>query len=576
MPSGSIRDYVKLKDFTPGIFSGSMNALSAHAAVPAPLGAAQQTNTYRCIGRSAGGLFPLPANTSIYAVPLGTQDSNNGFYYPSMLGVLGPINFATPGPKNSGAFPDELIFGVGFISGIDPNFKQNNFVYSLLMSLQVGSGSPSAVQVYSSVTTPPSSNFLNGQSHAVTRVHPTDYTLPGNPVFVFDDSPTQALILYPDPANALAYSNKSWTPFQGQVVGHQGRIVTLRLLTLNHPTGSLNVNEQVNFNDPPNNNNIPISAQNEVFVPEAPSGYGAWGSMSVGELFLVKHMGGAVYVTGDIANPTITRLPAVQSTGGLISIGASTTAGFMYPTLSSGMYMWNGGNTAQKISQQLDDQFFIIPQDFTNTGVFVQCEQWQEWVVVSNNWLYDTVTGSWWRLDDQTQHFDGKNGQPQYGIPNLVFRYYARGTQDNIMYAVVDKITNQPFGSYAISQYDRNVGANSFSWQSHPIPVTTELMVDVRELVLTAQGSGEVWVTLTDSEGNIQPDGPDKFRINSPNQPQRLRLNTHAHGYNIVVQIQSFGNPQLRPPSGAGPLFPAPVVYELDIGWAESTMTARI
>src|SRR4051794_36173215 len=67
--SGSRRDPLQtldITDFTPGIYSagGSPTRL-----IPAPLGAAQLTNTYRCIGLKNGGLAPLPAIARTYNAP---------------------------------------------------------------------------------------------------------------------------------------------------------------------------------------------------------------------------------------------------------------------------------------------------------------------------------------------------------------------------------------------------------------------------------------------------------------------------------------------------------------------------
>lgn len=580
MPSGEIKQYTQLKDFTRGIYSASMRSLSSTAFVPAPLGAAQQTNTYRCIGIPTGGLAPLPGNTAIYGVPAGNQDSAS-VYYPSMLAVMGPLGTPpTPGVIAGTGNPDELIFGLNYVSSFFAGVKQNTNVYSLAMNqtLNTGLQFPPTNQIYgASVGT---ANIINGQSHAITRVHPTDYTLPGNPTLYFDDNNagglgvSSSLLAYPNPNTPTLYTNFNYTPFTGQVFGHQGRVVTLLSQYFTHPGTNLKNNEQMNFNDPPNSFTDPTTGKNQVFVPESPFGYGAWGSISIGELFMVKHHGGAVYVTGDIANPTITRLPAVPSTGGLLSLSASTPIGFMYPTQSSGVYLWNGGNTSQKISQQLDDSFYVYPQAILNTGVIVQLEQWQEWVLCTNNWLYDTVTRSWWRLDDPTQSFTSTS-PINYGVPKLVYRYFARSFFDNIMYCVVDNYQNVTSGSYAIWQYDRGVPASSYSWQSHPIPVTTELMVDVREIVVLAQGNGQVSITLTDAEGNPQSDGPNVFIINSPNQPQRLRQRTQIHGYNIMVRVQSQSQPGAQPVAPNNPL-PAPVVYEVNLGWLESTMTASV
>lgn len=553
MPTSEQIQYTRLNNFTPGIYSDSQSALTTRSATPAPLGAAQQTNTYRCIGLPGGGLAPLPGNTALYTVPNGANDSAT-VYYPTMIAVITPISTPLSPGVQTGANPDELIFGLNYVTTA-PATK--TYVYSLNMPGITGSGTPTATAIYAAT----SGTILNGQSHAVTTIHPTDYTQPGNPTFIFDANNASLCLAYPNPSALTTYGTFAWTPFTGQVLAHQGRMVTLTNSSYSHPGASLTNNEQINFNDPPNSFTDPTHIQHEVFVPETPFGYGAWGSISIGELFLVKHLGGAVYVTGDLANPSITRLPAIQSTGGLISMSISTPVGFMYPTASSGMYLWNGGSTAQKISQQLDDTFYIITQPIRNSGILVQLEQWQEWVLCSNNWLYDTTTTSWWRLDDPTL--------TSTGITSLLFRYYARSFYDNIMYAAVDNYTNAA-NPNVIWQYDRNNPAASFSWQSHPIPVSTEKMVEVRELILTAQGSGKITITLTDASGNQQK---LYFFIDSLYQPVRLRQRCGISGYNLIVRIES-ATGQITLVSS--PINPAPVIYELDIGWVESNLASSI
>jgi hypothetical protein len=69
MPSSSRRDplqTLEITDFTPGIHSAGGTPTRL---IPAPLGAAQLTNTYRCIGLKNGGLGPLPAIARAFDAP---------------------------------------------------------------------------------------------------------------------------------------------------------------------------------------------------------------------------------------------------------------------------------------------------------------------------------------------------------------------------------------------------------------------------------------------------------------------------------------------------------------------------
>ena len=82
---------------------------------------------------------------------------------------------------------------------------------------------------------------------------------------------------------------------------HQSRIVNAVGISYDWPGSSFSVNEQICFTDPPNSTTY--GAQNEVFVAEEPYGYGAWGSISAGELFMAKQRGGGLIVSGDIFSP---------------------------------------------------------------------------------------------------------------------------------------------------------------------------------------------------------------------------------------------------------------------------------
>jgi hypothetical protein len=546
----------------------------------------------------------LPSVSYKIAVPAPTDSgvpNNGGLYFTSMLAASGPVN----GPTDKlisfvtvpGASLDQVFLGIQYFTGgtNQPHVRVYRFEnYAVATPTFPPIDNIFSVDSigFATLPNPGPLNKFAGQTHFTTRINPTDYTQIGTPVFVFDNNLGRfdnngetGIVIFPNPNTPTV--SQPWVysfaraVLGGQLIGHQGRIVILQYTSVTlsgwqGSTGQIITNDALSFSDPPNSlppGNFPT--QNEVFVPEYSTGYGCWGTMSISELLLIKHKGGAVYVTGDIANPTVTHLPGVISTGGLISQCAPTPVGLMYPTATNGMYLWNGGNTSQKISNQLDDGFFLTPQVIPNFGVQVQVEPWNEWILVSNNWLYDTVTQGWWRLEDPTQTTNTNIGIPS---PGPVFSWYARSYQDNLMYAAVGAYLNSP-ASEAIWVYDRTKPASTFSWQSHPIPVTTERLVDVRELVLLAQGQGIVSVTLTDTDGNVQANGPDVFAIKSPTIPQRLRLRTSITGYNIIVRIQSEGT-SLTVPGTTGSTTatpgPAPVVYELDVGWVSSAMTGRV
>ena len=57
--------------------------------------------------------------------------------------------------------------------------------------------------------------------------------------------------------------------------------------------------------------------------------HGAWGSISASELFLVRHSGGGYVISGDLNSPTVTRLPGVTSTNGIVQVAGQTPIGLV-------------------------------------------------------------------------------------------------------------------------------------------------------------------------------------------------------------------------------------------------------
>ena len=67
------------------------------------------------------------------------------------------------------------------------------------------------------------------------------------------------------------------------------------------------------------------------------------------------------------------------------------------------MWSWNGSNTSEKISEQLEDNFFAnttIDALGIERGPTVDVQRWGDWIVTSNDYLFDTNTGGWWTLPE--------------------------------------------------------------------------------------------------------------------------------------------------------------------------------
>ncbi len=535
--------WVSLQDFSPGIYSrtGTYGTVAA----PAPLGAAQVTNTYRCVSLPGGGLGPLPARVADWGIANPEAVAPTSGYWIVGFFSFGPQSIGVGGQT---AYFDSLFVSVAYqVAG----GQQRHRLYQI-RTFETGTPVSTLKLIDSGYT---STNYFEPATFCSSRMNSTDPTMPGTPVVVTCwYTPGGASDLYvstfPDPSTAgvTAMFDLS-TSRHGDVIGHQGRVVLAEWTAYAFgTTGGMQTNEQISFTDPANS--ITLGSQQEVFAQEYPNGYGAWGSISAGELFLVKHQGGGVIISGDIANPSITRLPGVVSTGGMISNhAASTPSGLFYASQYDGVYSWRGGDTSQKVSLPLDDNFLAITNmpsvaggALWNAAQQVSFEAWGDWVVATHNYLFDIMGGGWWRLED----------------PDLVdLVYWSRGFNSKHLHGATNYFA-QDAASIAHT-WDRATPSTSWSWQSHPIPATIDRLTEVREMVLLAQGTGTVTVTLT----GIDPAGADTtraevFTVTHTAQPQRLRPavgGTFIKGYNVMARIQSDGG------SAA-----APVVYALHLG----------
>lgn len=138
---------------------------------------------------------------------------------------------------------------------------------------------------------------------------------------------------------------------------------------------------------------------------DAVTGIGTIGVITIDQLLVVKHVGGGAAVSGDLDNPTIHRLPYIESTGGVVCKGVSTPIGFVYGS-DNGIFAWQGGDSTQKLSPQLDGFFWDHVAGDANYEKYSACRgrmgHWNDLVLVPNNYVYDIEKQSWWRLAVQT------------------------------------------------------------------------------------------------------------------------------------------------------------------------------
>lgn len=566
MPDNRDKDlkWIEIDDFTPGIITNSQYAYQAVAnAASGPVPGnknGQAQSAAGCIALPNGGLGPLPGIGSS-AAPVHTPATGGGSY-----NLINGFFVAGPTDSSDAFFPntntDSIIVGqiAGSSSGnisfwlddysSQPPFNSNNAMTSIGPAAQtVGGPCTMTGGLTRANSTPTDVGILTWL---------LEYWYTGasgsNPI-----GGTVYLVNYPDPTapttNALYFLLTGSSTYPAQALCHQNRQVLLEAWQ-DFWAGQSEIltNEVFNYTDPPNS--LALGAQQEIFVQENPFGYGAWGSISASELFLVKNRQGGVVIQGDLNSPTVTSLPGVTPCYGTMSRAAQTPIGFLYASGGRGLWSWNGGNVSQKISEALEDNFYevTLPQKVFR-GPTVDIVPWGDWVVVSGDWLMDTNTGGWWRLPQ---------GQT---TPHLWYGVSWDGTK---LYAAVAS----PTSTYFMDVYARTVPTPIWNWKSYPIRVGTDtknVNYLIKEVVIRAQGSGTVKALLTGIGGatNAFASSPDEnatltFEVASDNtQPSMQRLTMGLPAQDVTILMNAIG---AGGPTGTTP---APIVYSVAIGYEE-------
>lgn len=545
MPRSDLK-YLQLRDFSPGIISNS--ELAGYLNFANKPGAAQETNTYRCIALPGGGLGPLPSPVSKFQLPV--PISGTGPHVIVGLSTFGPLHLpAAPHVAVSG--PPDVVFVA--VENLGTGTSSNLFLY------RVNSVSGTISPFISPVTT--TQPLFANQTPFAGRYHAAfmDFYMKGSPF-------TEYMILGWDEMSAV--SMPFWGPMDlvagpavqptisanfsgnGPVISHESRLLNPTGLYLDETTTNYRfVGVQRFFiSDPPLND--PASFPNiatEVFYESRPFKITSWGSISTAEIVLIRSHGGAILIEGDLLNPNVIKLPGVMSTGRAMMPGIPSLIGLLYAVEKDGIWVWNGSNLSQKISNQLRDDSFERPT-LLNFGA-IQGAAWGRWCLFPNNFLYASDLQSWWRIEDPslTRHsiWAESRGSTRY------------------CWSALDSYTSLTNDLFV---WDRNLQASSFSWQSHSVLVAEGRMVDVRELILYAVSTtgGTVKITLTSADGSTT--NPYTFNIPASSQPTMLRLPASCKSYGITVRIES---------SDVGSSS-APLVLGLDVGWETITHAAAV
>lgn len=518
--------YIDLSDFTPGIWSGGLLGTNT---IPAPLGAAQEEDTYACIASPSGGLIPLPvAFASAVPVPDATIGSDR--YYVNGIRAL----------------PTGLHYG---ITWLENGTNNERFTW-----YRDGS-------VATSVVSHTGAAYASGwvpQAFSTTVMRLTSAPAPANISIIGSWSDRLGgggrTWYFPDPANPALNTPVADNTHSGQIFAHQARILQFGPYSYPHGSSySTTTNELINYTDPPQSTTL--GTQQTMLSPESPFGYGAWGSISAGELILIKFYGGAVMMYDDIVYPRVVRLPGVAGTNGFMQQGSFCSIGMVYVSKNNGVFVWNGNNVSQKISSQID-MTRLTPSSGGNrqfpvgfgANTFIAHTTWLDRVVFPQNWLFDPTLNSWWKLLQNT---------------NNIMWWSAYG---DTLYGLPGSYTTTP-GSQLFT-FTPGALVGFYSWKSQPItPSSPGNTASIREVELIAQegisiATGSIiQITLTSPEGVATV---LSFTLTSAATPQKFvqQLDTPLICSNVTVKVTA---------SGALGVF-APTIHSIRIGYGEDRL----
>lgn len=518
MPTSKINHWINITDFTAGCYNYS-NISNSGSVVPAQPGAADARYTVGCMALTKGGLGPLPKVVKSFDYPVADATVTTKFY------ITGLASIPVTGHQDA-------------IVSIAEAWKTPN--HKLLRVLEQYTTNTTSVTLINHLYTTTTNSFFGSPFPTMTRMAAsTPTTTPGHPTIIFPTSVpglgsgTGQLWQYPNVTAPTSTTPKTIvkTGITGQVVVHNSRVITLVGIGYTMGITQISVNENLGYTTPGNSQTYLTAML--VLSPQYPYGYGCAGSISAGELFLVKKRGGGIILSGDVTSPSVINLPGVQSTGDFYGNCAQTPAGLFYCSTSEGAWLWNGGNLSSKVSQNLTDDFFVcanVVPNCNNLGFY--CQTWGEWVLFSNSWVFNIRQQSWWKLQEPTLfHYQ----------PSRTSRY---------MYASPQVVENGT--AKYMYMFDKNTPVTQWTWQTLPNRLEQNRFINIREIVLytsnPSNGSSKYTVTIfneTTDTFNFTTT-PATSPIGS--DPSMIRIATGGINlFNAIVRIEATGDGSAAP-----------------------------
>jgi hypothetical protein len=491
--------YLTINDFSPGIrpdfrLTSSSNSQPPYAVSPAikPGEAAFHLNA--TLTPNSGG---------------GTQDFFTRGFVSNDQGNLVPgpyLQWDSPATTVPNTVGDTFLDVAGFrvapiLSGTGGNYTDawyvwlhvvNNTPRDALRFWRLGGGTGS-VLINTNAGTLAVAGPPRGVTHILSRGRRATFATPAGPELFYEwtsgvpfiDGSVMFYDVHPDPTVPNADNvfqetgvvNNAALLLGGQILAHNGRII--RLCEQQHAFGlpaaaAAWSNERVRNTDPPNSVSLAGTTTDSILDPQNPSIYGAWGSLTYGELLVIKQFGGALLIEGDVYAPQITRLPGVHGTGIHVSEMAQCAAGLVYMT-DDGPYLWSGGSTSQRLGYPAGGAILPLFNNYIGqggSGITCSVQPFNNFVVFSGGAMWDSIHHSWWALE-----------VPYITIPIQFFA--ASQTATAILYGITSAQGNT--GKVEIYRWrptQQSGHLGKAEWLSQPIPTAYDT-IDITSVEVT-------------------------------------------------------------------------------------------
>jgi hypothetical protein len=561
--------WVNVDDFTPGIWY----PLYGLGSMAAPPGAAQENLTYRCVASATGALMAAPASSYNFTQTMlgtGTRPPTADLMAIVASAYFGGVHTTTAADFPStrpevltimyGQYLDPLS-GTAYGYNVDivnyklwaaatpTTYRWNGGAFTLsTMSALFGAGS--FVAPYSQV------RGSIGETAEVTGGLTLRQAVAAWAVPKGGGANAARMFCFPDRSTPGTDSVKELTPsyIPALLCCHQGRVAgwTSHSAATGDAFGT-NAIQALNANDIIYFGVLDAQTDSETYwnrpIEENQSGVRVAASTNASEMLVIKAANGGALIRGDLDNPQVVRLPGLHSTGDMYNQGVSTPAGFFYGG-DTGVYRWTGGDVTEHVSNQIDKRSFWdgrTADGVLRNGFVGQFGFSNPWVLVPNNFMFDTRFNSWWKLDDNTVD------------ATRYFSYHESVTGN--FYAVRGYIDSTE--TVVAREFDPSTGASSYSWLSQPIIPMPTNTVDVRAVVLVVEGTGTVQIVVTPSFTDDLALTSSAISVDTSgnsNLPRTLNFDVSIRTEAISVRIISTG-------SGGGR---APSVHSMRIGWSPS------